>query len=84
MTLLRRFLAAVAHTGPGYDLPHIPRPGDDVEQWLTDRRDQEEDRYGRLPAWYVIDGLLQDHRRHAAVGTPLDQPLPEPADRHPF
>lgn len=70
---LRRLLAAVTHSGPGYDLPPTPARGDAVEAWLRGQRDQFEDHYGRQPAWYVLDAALDDYRLHADTGTPLHQ-----------
>jgi hypothetical protein len=73
MTRLRRFLAAVTHSGPGYDLPPVPARGDHVEQWLKAQRDRFQDRYGRAPAWYTVDAVLDQYRLHADTRTPLDQ-----------
>lgn len=72
-TFLRRFLAAVTHSGPGYDLTPLPARGDAVEQWLRTQRDQFEDRYGRAPAWYTVDAVLDAYRLHADTGTPLTE-----------
>lgn len=73
MTRLRRLMAALTHSGPGYDLPQLPQRGDAVKAWLKARRDRNEDRYGRTPDWYVLDAALDDYRLHADTGTPLDQ-----------
>lgn len=63
---------------------HIPARGDAIAQWLEAKRDQCIDQYGPLPAWYALDALLDDYRRHADTWTPLDQPLPELPQPHPF
>lgn len=63
---------------------HIPACGDAVAQWLEAKRDEQADQYGPLPAWYALDALLDDYRRHADTWTPLNQHLPEPADPNPF
>lgn len=73
MSILRRLAAAVTHSGPGYDLPHIPSRDDDFATWLKARRDEHEDRYGRAPAWYLLDDLLETYRLHADTGTPLNE-----------
>jgi hypothetical protein len=73
LAALRRALAALTHTGPGYDPPRQPRRGDDVEQWLKAQRDAQADQYGRTPAWYTLDDLLDAYRLHADTGTRLDQ-----------
>ncbi|SHL73514.1 hypothetical protein [Streptomyces yunnanensis] len=69
----RRLFAALTHTGPGYDLPHKPRRGDAVEQWLKAQRDMQRDRFGRTPAWHNLDDLLDAYRLHADTGTPLGE-----------
>lgn len=69
----RRLRAALAHSGPGYDLTPLPARGDAVEAWLKARRDLLADNYGRLPAWYAVDDVLDAYRLHADTGTPLDQ-----------
>jgi hypothetical protein len=68
----RRFLAALTHSGPGYDTRWLPRRGDQVDQWLTERRD----RFEQCDAeWDVIDDLLRQYRCHADLDTPLiDRP----------
>ena len=71
--MFRRVLAALTHSGPGYEPPHMPRRGDAFEQWLKAQRDQREDNYGRTPAWWALDGLLDTYRLHADTRTPLDQ-----------
>lgn len=53
--------------------PHQPRRDDAVATWLKAQRDAQTDGYGRPPAWYVLDGLLDAYRLHADTGTPLDQ-----------
>ncbi len=68
--LLCRALASLTHSGPGYD-PAVPARGDAVEAWLKGQRDALADGYGRLPAWYALDDLLDDYRLHADTGTPL-------------
>jgi hypothetical protein len=73
LAALRRALAALTHTGPGYDPSHQPRRSDDVEQWLKAQRDAHADQYGRTPAWYTLDDLLDAYRLHADTGTPLGQ-----------
>lgn len=73
MSRLRRFLGAVTHSGPGYDLRPLPARGDAVEAWLKTQRDSFEDHYGRLPAWYAVDGVLDRYRLHADTGTPLTE-----------
>jgi hypothetical protein len=72
-TILRRLLAAVTHSGPGYDLPPVPRRGDAVEAWLRAERDQHEDHYGRTPSWYAVDDVLDRYRLHADTGTALTE-----------
>ncbi|MET9222411.1 hypothetical protein ABZX65_27105 [Streptomyces sp. NPDC003300] len=67
---LRRAVASLTHSGPG--LPQ-PARGDAFETWLKDQRDKHEDRYGRVPAWYQIDDVLDQYRLHADTRTPLDQ-----------
>lgn len=73
MSILRRVAAAVTHSGPGYDRPHIPRQGDDVEQWLTRERDQRGDMHAVDPEWFLIDDLIRRYQAHARLGVPLDQ-----------
>lgn len=75
MSRLRRFLAAVTHSAPGYD--PVPRParGDAVEQWLRTQRDEHVDGYGPTPGWYALDRALNRYRIHADSGTPLDQDI---------
>lgn len=51
----------------------IPARGDAVEEWLKAQRDQMEDRFGRLPAWYTLDDLLDTYRLHADTGIPLGE-----------
>jgi hypothetical protein len=74
---LRRLLAAVTHSGPGYDLPPLPRRGDPVEAWLKERCDALLD--GNLAPWNAVAAILDDYQLHADTGTPLDQPLGEVA-----
>lgn len=62
----------------------IPTRDDAVAQWLKARRDEHSDRYGRLPAWYVLDELLDTYRLHADTGIPLGQPVRGGAEPHPF
>lgn len=71
MTYLRRLLAAVTHSGPGYDLPHQPRRGDHIEAWLKTQRDLHRDAQGPTCGWQHLDDLLDDYRLHADTGTPL-------------
>lgn len=73
MTTIRRFLAALTHSGPGYDPAPLPQRGDVVEQWLKTRRDQHVDSYGRSPAWYTLDDLLDTYRLHADTDIPLGE-----------
>lgn len=75
MTTLRRLLAAVTHSGPGYDLPPQPRRGDHVAAWLKAQRDQHVDAYGPTPEWYALDRALNDYGYRADTGTALDQPF---------
>ena len=91
MSILRRLAAGVTHTGPGYQQPHIPSRDDDFATWLKARRDEHEDRYGRAPAWYLLDDLLDLYRLHADTGTPLNEHVCEAGNRddcghdnHPF
>jgi hypothetical protein len=72
-TLIRRFLAAVTHSGPGYDPIPLPAPGDHVEAWLRAERDKHEDRFGATPAWYAVDALLNGYRYRADNGIPLNE-----------
>jgi hypothetical protein len=73
VTFLRRILAALTHSGPGYDLPPLPARGDAVEAWLKGQRDTHSDRYGVTPAWYVLDDALDTYRLHADTRTPLTE-----------
>jgi hypothetical protein len=73
VNLLRRLLAAVTHSGPGYDLPPIPARGDAFDTWLKTQRDAHSDRYGVTPAWYVLDDALDRYRLHADTRTPLTE-----------
>jgi hypothetical protein len=70
-TLLRRFLAAVTHSGPGYTPAFRPARGDAVEAWLKAARDVHSDRYGVTPAWFILDDVLDTYRLHADTGTAL-------------
>ncbi|MFJ2630911.1 hypothetical protein ACIO6U_02965 [Streptomyces sp. NPDC087422] len=72
---LRRALAALTHSGPGYDLTPLPARGDAVETWLKGQRDEHCDQYGPDPDWYALDAVLNCYRFHADTRTPLDQPL---------
>lgn len=74
---LRRFLDALTHTGPSYQPTPLPARGDAVEAWLRAQRDRYEDKYGRLPAWYAVDRVLDAYRLHADTGTPLGEHLCE-------
>ena len=67
----RRFLRALTHSGPGYDLTPLPRRGDHVEAWLKAQRDQYSEHHDAQ--WDLIDGLLDEYRLHADTATPLDQ-----------
>lgn len=69
--LFRRLLAAVTHSGPGYDLPVLPRRGDAVEAWLKTQRDDNRDT-GR-GVWTTLNDLLDLYRLHADTGTPLTE-----------
>lgn len=73
MTFLRRLLAALTHSGPGYTLPVHPARGDGFDVWLRGQRDRFEDRYGYAPAWYAVDAVLDRYRLHADTGTPLTE-----------
>lgn len=74
MDFLRRFLAALTHSGPGYEPPFRPTRGDAFEAWLKTQRDQLTDGYGYpSPDWHALDVALNSYRRHADTGTPLDQ-----------
>lgn len=55
-------------------IPHQPRRGSDVEQWLRRKRDEYEVAPGVRDAaeWNALDNLLDDYRLHADTGTPLD------------
>lgn len=72
---LRRLRAGITNSGPGYDTRPAPLPirDDAVAAWLKAQRDLHEDRYGRTPAWYVADHILETYRLHADTGTPLDE-----------
>jgi hypothetical protein len=69
--LLRRAVAALTHSGPGYALLPPPARGDAVEVWLKAARDVHSDRCGVTPAWFVLDDLLDRYRLHADTRTPL-------------
>lgn len=73
MAFLRRFLAGVTHSGPGYDVQPLPARGDDVETWLKTQRDRHTDGYTRDPEWEALDCLLDRYRLHADTGTPLGE-----------
>ena len=73
MTFLRRLLAALTHSGPGYDTAPLPARGDAVDTWLRAQRDAHTDGYTRDPEWEAIDAVLDAYRLHADTGTPLDQ-----------
>lgn len=73
MTFLRRLLAALTHSGPGYDLPTLPARGDVVETWLKARRDEYTDGHTRDPQWEAIDDVLNAYRLHADTSTPLTE-----------
>lgn len=73
MNTLARFINALRHRGPGYDLPPAPRRGDTFDHWLRDQRDRFEDNYGHAPAWYAVDAVLDAYRLHADTGTPLTE-----------
>jgi hypothetical protein len=67
----RRFLAALTHRGPGYDTRWLPRRGDQVDQWLTQRRDHAADDTEER----ILNDLLHQYRHHADLDTPLiDRP----------
>jgi hypothetical protein len=75
MTRLRRLLAALTPSGPGYTLPPLPARGDEFEQWLKAQRDRHIDSHGPTPCWYALDEALNRYRLHAETRTPLDQQL---------
>lgn len=64
----RRVLAALTHTGPGYDPAPLPYRGDRFDHWLRDQREQADS-----IVWHVIDGLLDSYRLHADTRTPLNE-----------
>lgn len=70
VSLGRRFLAAVTHSGPTWQPAYCPQRGDAVEAWLKTRRDQHRE---QTDDWVFLDGLLYDYQIHADTGTPLDQ-----------
>ena len=73
VTRIRRLLAALTHSGPGYDLPALPRRGDAVEAWLRAQRDQYDNGFTRDPQWEALDATLDAYRLHADTSTPLGQ-----------
>ena len=75
MSRLRRFLDALTHSGPGYDLSPLPARGDAVEQWLKQQRDRHIDNRGPTPCWYALDEALNRYRLHAETRTPLSEQL---------
>jgi hypothetical protein len=54
-----------------------PERHDDVDRWIKRYRDNWERWGGRTAEWYALDDLLDDYRRHADTGTPLDQDVSE-------
>ncbi len=50
--------------------PPAPARGDDIEAWITRKRD-EHSRTGL--AWMAVDDLLESYRLHADTGTPLSE-----------
>lgn len=71
---LRRFLAALTHSGPSYQPQPRPHRGDQTEAWLKAQRDQ---RSAKTDEWVVIDELLDDYRLHADTGTRLGEHICE-------
>ncbi|MFE9391649.1 hypothetical protein [Streptomyces sp. NPDC006784] len=65
-----RLLDALTHTGPGYNPPHQPRRGDDIDRWLKAQRDAAAD---HPEAYQAADGLLDLYRLHADTRTPLTE-----------
>ena len=75
-----RYLDALLHRGPGYDLTpdqpaaetaHQPRRGDQFEAWLKQQRDDHRD--ADRGQWTVLDDLLDRYRLYADTGTPLGE-----------
>lgn len=73
MSRLRRLLAAVAHSGPGYQPTPLPARGDAVEAWLKAQRGATTS----WDDWHVLDNLLDRYRLHADTGTPLGEHICE-------
>lgn len=71
MSRFSKFLDALTHSGPGYDLTPRPARGDDFEAWLKAQRDRYDERHDT--EWDVLDGLLDRYRLHADTGTPLTE-----------
>lgn len=55
-----------------------PRRGDAVAEWIKRARDEHGHESGDLPAWRILDELLNDYRLRADTGTPLDQDVQGP------
>lgn len=70
---LRRLLAALTHSGPGYEPAFRPARSDAVEAWLKAARDRQMDGYGRTRGWHLLDEILDTYRLHADTGTPLGE-----------
>jgi len=67
---LRRAVASLTHSGPGYDLPQ-PARGDHVETWLKLERDRFDEAHDAQ--WDTLNDLLDNYRLHADTGAPLGQ-----------
>jgi len=68
---LRQFLAALTHSGPGYQPTPLPARGDHVETWLKAQRNRFDERHDT--DWDVLDHVLDTYRLHADTRTPLNE-----------